>query len=95
MMIPVILLGGIMTGWFTPTEAGVIAIVYILLVVIPFLQPGHLKTRAARFRAGRTDLLAAADHHRRRLGVRLDAGVSARADRGGRLDRRRRRRPTR
>ncbi len=41
--IPVILLGGIMTGWFTPTEAGVIAIVYILLVVIPFLRPEHLK----------------------------------------------------
>jgi C4-dicarboxylate transporter, DctM subunit len=43
MMIPVILLGGIMTGWFTPTEAGVIAVVYILLVVIPFLNPGHLR----------------------------------------------------
>jgi C4-dicarboxylate transporter DctM subunit len=43
LMIPVILLGGIMTGWFTPTEAGVIAIVYILLVVIPILKPSHLK----------------------------------------------------
>jgi C4-dicarboxylate transporter DctM subunit len=43
MLIPVILLGGIMTGWFTPTEAGVIAIVYILLVVVPFLNPGHLR----------------------------------------------------
>jgi tripartite ATP-independent transporter DctM subunit len=43
MLIPVILLGGIMTGWFTPTEAGVIAIVYILVVVIPFLNPGHLR----------------------------------------------------
>jgi C4-dicarboxylate transporter, DctM subunit len=43
MMIPVILLGGILTGWFTPTEAGVIAITYILLVVIPFLNPRHLK----------------------------------------------------
>jgi tripartite ATP-independent transporter DctM subunit len=41
MMIPIILLGGILTGWFTPTEAGVIAIAYILLVVIPFLRPGH------------------------------------------------------
>ena len=30
-----ILLGGIMTGWFTPTEAGVVAVVYILVVVIP------------------------------------------------------------
>ena len=43
MMIPVILLGGILTGWFTPTEAGVIAIAYILLVVIPLLNPGHMK----------------------------------------------------
>jgi C4-dicarboxylate transporter DctM subunit len=43
MMIPVILLGGILTGWFTPTEAGVIAIAYILLVVIPVLNPAHLR----------------------------------------------------
>ena len=43
MMIPVILLGGILTGWFTPTEAGVIAIAYILLIVIPILNPAHLK----------------------------------------------------
>jgi C4-dicarboxylate transporter, DctM subunit len=43
MLIPIILLGGIMTGWFTPTEAGVVAIGYILLVVIPFLNPAHLR----------------------------------------------------
>jgi C4-dicarboxylate transporter, DctM subunit len=43
MMIPVILLGGIMTGWFTPTEAGVIAVAYILLAVIPFLNRAHLR----------------------------------------------------
>ena len=43
LMIPVILLGGILTGWFTPTEAGVVAVVWILLVVIPTLNPGHLK----------------------------------------------------
>ncbi len=43
MMIPLILLGGIMTGWFTPTEAGVIAIAYILLVVLPLLKPGHFR----------------------------------------------------
>jgi C4-dicarboxylate transporter DctM subunit len=49
MMIPIILLGGIMTGWFTPTEAGVIAIAYILLVVIPFLNPGHLRRVPADF----------------------------------------------
>ena len=49
LMIPLILLGGIMTGWFTPTEAGVIAITYILLVVIPALNRGHLRHVAADF----------------------------------------------
>ena len=43
MMIPIILLGGIMTGWFAPREAGVVAIVYILVVVIPLLNFGHLR----------------------------------------------------
>ncbi|MDR3524426.1 MAG: TRAP transporter large permease [Acetobacteraceae bacterium] len=43
LMIPVILLGGILSGWFTPTEAGVIAIVYIIGIVIPVLRPGHFK----------------------------------------------------
>ena len=42
LMIPVILLGGILTGWFTPTEAGVVAVVWILLVVIPALNPTHI-----------------------------------------------------
>jgi hypothetical protein len=37
----VILLGGVLTGWFTPTEAGVVA--YILLVVIPILNPKHMR----------------------------------------------------
>jgi tripartite ATP-independent transporter DctM subunit len=43
LLIPVILLGGVLTGWFTPTEAGVIAIVYILAVVIPLLNAGHFR----------------------------------------------------
>ena len=30
LMIPVILLGGILTGWFTPTEAGVVAVIWII-----------------------------------------------------------------
>ena len=72
MMIPVILLGGILTGWFTPTEAGVIAIAYILLIVIPFLNPAHLKNVPRDFMHRRADLLAAADHHRR--GHRHSAG---------------------
>src|SRR5579871_1740151 len=43
LMIPVILLGGILTGWFTPTEAGVVAVSWILLVVIPLLNPRHIR----------------------------------------------------
>jgi tripartite ATP-independent transporter DctM subunit len=43
LMIPVILLGGILTGWFTPTEAGVVAVVWILVCVIPSLNPKHVR----------------------------------------------------
>jgi tripartite ATP-independent transporter DctM subunit len=42
MMIPVILLGGILSGWFTPTEAGAVAVAWILVVVIPLLNRRHL-----------------------------------------------------
>ena len=42
LMIPVILLGGILTGWFTPTEAGVVAVAWIIAVIIPALNPKHL-----------------------------------------------------
>src|SRR5829696_1956314 len=42
MMIPVIIMGGILSGWFTPTEAGMIASVYILVVLIPLLNRGHI-----------------------------------------------------
>jgi tripartite ATP-independent transporter DctM subunit len=42
MMIPVIIMGGILTGWFTPTEAGIVAVAYIVFVVIPLLNPRHL-----------------------------------------------------
>lgn len=43
MMIPLILLGGILTGWFTPREAGVVAVAWILVVVLPLLNRGHWK----------------------------------------------------
>ena len=72
-LIPVILLGGIMTGWFTPTEAGVVAVAYILLVVIPALNPRPHELVWRDFVRSWIDLLAAADHHRRGLRVRLAA----------------------
>src|SRR5690348_17852834 len=40
LVIPVIIMGGILTGWFTPTEAGMAAAVYILVVLIPVLNRG-------------------------------------------------------
>ncbi len=43
MMIPIIIMGGILSGWFTPTEAGMIASVYILVVVVPLLNPSHIR----------------------------------------------------
>jgi tripartite ATP-independent transporter DctM subunit len=42
-MIPVIIMGGILSGLFTPTEAGVIAVAYIVLVAIPTLNFAHLR----------------------------------------------------
>jgi C4-dicarboxylate transporter DctM subunit len=42
LVIPVIIMGGILTGWFTPTEAGLVAVVYILLVAIPALNWRHI-----------------------------------------------------
>src|SRR5207244_10700458 len=53
LMIPVILLGGILTGYFTPTEAGVVAVIWIIAVVIPALNLGHFsKIPYALCRAG-------------------------------------------
>jgi C4-dicarboxylate transporter DctM subunit len=49
MVIPVIIMGGILTGWFTPTEAGMVAAVYILTVVIPVMRPRHLWQLPADF----------------------------------------------
>ncbi len=43
LVIPVIIMGGILSGWFTPTEAGIAAVVYIIVIVIPVLRPGHLR----------------------------------------------------
>jgi tripartite ATP-independent transporter DctM subunit len=49
MVIPVIIMGGILTGWFTPTEAGMVACVYILIVLIPLFNPRHIRELPADF----------------------------------------------
>lgn len=43
LMIPIIIMGGILTGWFTPTEAGLVAVAYIVFVLIPLIQRGHIR----------------------------------------------------
>lgn len=43
LMIPFIIMGGILTGQFTPTEAGIIAVAYIVFVAIPLLNPRHIR----------------------------------------------------
>jgi tripartite ATP-independent transporter DctM subunit len=43
LVIPVIIMGGILSGFFTPTEAGVVAVLYILAVVIPALNRGYFR----------------------------------------------------
>ena len=43
LVIPVIIMGGILSGWFTPTEAGMVAAVYIIVALIPALNRGHIR----------------------------------------------------
>lgn len=43
LVIPFIIMGGILSGWFTPTEAGLAAVAYITFILIPLLNTGHIK----------------------------------------------------
>lgn len=43
LVIPVLIMGGILSGIFTPTEAGVVAVLYILCVCIPFTNRGYFR----------------------------------------------------
>jgi C4-dicarboxylate transporter, DctM subunit len=49
LVIPLIIMGGILTGWFTPTEAGLVAVAYIVFFLIPILNRGHIKHLARDF----------------------------------------------
>jgi C4-dicarboxylate transporter, DctM subunit len=49
LVIPIIIMGGILTGWFTPTEAGLVAVSYIVFFLIPMLNRGHIKHLARDF----------------------------------------------
>lgn len=43
LMIPIIILGGILTGQITPAEAGMVAVVYAIVVLIPIINRRHLR----------------------------------------------------
>jgi C4-dicarboxylate transporter DctM subunit len=43
LMIPIIIIGGVASGVFTPAEAGMIAVVYILVVLLPLMNRGHFR----------------------------------------------------
>src|SRR6266478_1800142 len=43
LLIPVMIMGGILTGWFTPTEAGMVAVIYIILVLVPLMRREHIR----------------------------------------------------
>ncbi len=49
LMIPIIIVGGVLTGYFTPAEAGMVAVVYILVVLIPLLNRAHIRNLAQNF----------------------------------------------
>ncbi len=44
LMIPIIIVGGVAFGIITPSEAGMIAVVYILVVLLPLLNRGHIRS---------------------------------------------------
>ncbi len=43
LMIPIIIVGGVAFGVITPAEAGMIAVTYILVVLVPLLNPRHIR----------------------------------------------------
>lgn len=54
LLAPTILVGGILLGIFTPTEAGVVVVVYVLLIGIVFLKFSASHIRAAMMETVRT-----------------------------------------
>jgi tripartite ATP-independent transporter DctM subunit len=43
LIIPIIIMGGILSGFFTPTEAGLVAVAYIVFILIPLINRRHIK----------------------------------------------------
>jgi tripartite ATP-independent transporter DctM subunit len=49
LMIPIIIVGGVAFGIITPSEAGMIAVVYILVVLIPLMNRQHIRNLPHNF----------------------------------------------
>lgn len=49
LVIPIIIVGGILTGQFTPVEAGAVALVYVIVVVLPLINRAHFRKLAGNF----------------------------------------------
>jgi TRAP-type C4-dicarboxylate transport system permease large subunit len=49
LMIPIIIVGGVAFGVITPAEAGMIAVVYILVVLLPLLNRQHIRNLPNNF----------------------------------------------
>lgn len=49
--VPVIILGGILTGQFTPTEAGMAAVAYTVFILFPLIARGNLRQLFTDFKA--------------------------------------------
>src|SRR5262249_3184624 len=49
LMIPIIIVGGVASGVFTPAEAGMIAVVYIIVVLLPLIARGHFRRLPREF----------------------------------------------
>ncbi len=71
LLAPVIILGGLRTGIFTPTEAAVVAVAYGIFVGMVVYRSISFRGPVPRPGRGRRAVGGGADDHRHRLGVRL------------------------
>jgi C4-dicarboxylate transporter DctM subunit len=71
LLMPVIILGGIYGGVFTPTEASVVAVFYALVVGLFIHRELQLRRPGARLQASRGQQRGDHVHHRQRRAVRL------------------------
>ena len=73
LMTPVILIGGMTMGWFTPTEAAVAAVIWSLFLgLVRYRTMTFAHARQGELRHHR-DHRVGAVHRHRRLGLRLAA----------------------